>query len=162
MLIVCPTCTTAYAIDRTSLGAAGRRVRCSRCKATWFARAETPSRAMAEAAQPLARDDFGPAPDAPHTRRRTDDHGEAMLSAAFIEAPPLAPTVGPIRFVDDGGLKDAGPEHPPERRASHWIAIVLLASAATVAVIGARADVVRYLPQTAALFAAIGLPVTAK
>ena len=40
MHIVCPHCTTSYAIDLAALGAAGRNVRCSRCKETWLARPE--------------------------------------------------------------------------------------------------------------------------
>src|SRR5579864_7550360 len=38
MHIVCPHCTTSYAIDLATLGAAGRTVRCSRCKEVWQAR----------------------------------------------------------------------------------------------------------------------------
>ncbi|MGE5270102.1 MAG: zinc-ribbon domain-containing protein, partial [Thiohalocapsa sp.] len=45
------------------------------------------------------------------------------------------------------------------RRTSRWTAIVLVLFAFNVAVIGARNEVVRFLPQTASLFAAIGLPV---
>jgi hypothetical protein len=45
------------------------------------------------------------------------------------------------------------------RRASRWTAVILVLVAFNVAVVGARNDVVRYLPQTASLFAAIGLPV---
>src|SRR5476649_192709 len=37
MLIVCPSCTTSYMIDQTSVGPAGRTVRCARCKTAWFA-----------------------------------------------------------------------------------------------------------------------------
>ena len=37
MLIVCPNCATSYNIDPASLGAAGRTVRCARCKTAWFA-----------------------------------------------------------------------------------------------------------------------------
>jgi predicted Zn finger-like uncharacterized protein len=40
MHIVCPHCTTSYAIKPATLGAAGRTVRCSRCKETWLARPE--------------------------------------------------------------------------------------------------------------------------
>ena len=40
MHIVCPHCTTSYAIDLATLGAAGRTVRCSRCKEVWLARPE--------------------------------------------------------------------------------------------------------------------------
>jgi predicted Zn finger-like uncharacterized protein len=46
-----------------------------------------------------------------------------------------------------------------KRRSSRWTAIILVLVAFNVALIGARNEVVRYLPQTASLFAAIGLPV---
>jgi predicted Zn finger-like uncharacterized protein len=37
MHIVCPHCTTSYAVDPATFGATGRTVRCSRCKETWLA-----------------------------------------------------------------------------------------------------------------------------
>ena len=40
MHIVCPHCTTSYAIDLATLGGTGRTVRCSRCKEVWLARPE--------------------------------------------------------------------------------------------------------------------------
>src|SRR5262249_46892705 len=40
MHIVCPHCTTSYAINLATLGEAGRTVRCARCKETWLARPE--------------------------------------------------------------------------------------------------------------------------
>ncbi|WP_407167122.1 MJ0042-type zinc finger domain-containing protein [Bradyrhizobium sp. ORS 111] len=40
MHIVCPYCTTSYAIKLATLGEAGRTVRCSRCKEVWLARPE--------------------------------------------------------------------------------------------------------------------------
>jgi len=57
MHIVCPHCTTSYAINLATLGAAGRTVRCSRCREVWLARPEdaveiAPAMpAMAEASQ---------------------------------------------------------------------------------------------------------------
>ncbi len=42
---------------------------------------------------------------------------------------------------------------------SRWTALILVLLAFNVALVGAREDVVRYLPQTASLFAMIGLPV---
>src|SRR4051812_17057188 len=58
MHIICPHCTTSYAIELSTLGVAGRTVRCSRCKNVWLARREdavstyalAPS--MAEAGEP--------------------------------------------------------------------------------------------------------------
>ncbi|MGL1166894.1 MJ0042-type zinc finger domain-containing protein, partial [Vibrio parahaemolyticus] len=37
MHIVCPHCTTSYAINPATLGEAGRTVRCSRCREVWLA-----------------------------------------------------------------------------------------------------------------------------
>jgi predicted Zn finger-like uncharacterized protein len=37
MLIVCPNCAASSMIDRAAVGPAGRKVRCARCKASWFA-----------------------------------------------------------------------------------------------------------------------------
>ena len=51
MHIVCPHCTTSYAIDLATLGAAGRTVRCYRCKEVWLARPED----AVEAAAPRSR-----------------------------------------------------------------------------------------------------------
>jgi len=45
------------------------------------------------------------------------------------------------------------------RRASKWTAVVLVLLGFNIALVGARNEVVRYLPQTASLFAMIGLPV---
>ena len=63
MHIVCPHCTTSYAINLATLGAAGRSVRCSRCKEVWLARPEDAIEiaaavpAMAEAGQSAAEAD---------------------------------------------------------------------------------------------------------
>ena len=61
MLIVCPTCATAYDIKPASLEPDGRQVRCVRCRTVWRA---APSRAdrLAAAAAALAP---GPAADEP-------------------------------------------------------------------------------------------------
>ena len=62
MHIICPHCTTSYAINPATLGAGGRTVRCSRCKETWQARPEDAIEmaaavpAMAQSAPPAADD----------------------------------------------------------------------------------------------------------
>ena len=63
MHIICPHCTTSYAINLATLGAAGRTVRCSRCKEVWLARPEeavelaAPVPAMAQASAQAGADD---------------------------------------------------------------------------------------------------------
>jgi len=62
MHIVCPHCTTSYAIKLETLGEAGRTVRCSRCKEVWLAlpadavEIGAPVPAMAEAGRPDQND----------------------------------------------------------------------------------------------------------
>jgi predicted Zn finger-like uncharacterized protein len=91
MHIICPHCTTSYAINPATLGAAGRTVRCSRCKETWLARPEDAIE-MAEAmpaAMPDATQQASAANDAA-------DDWEAMARAEegqdtpVIESPSIS------------------------------------------------------------------------
>jgi len=36
MIVSCPNCSARFVVDAAALGAAGRQVRCGRCKETWF------------------------------------------------------------------------------------------------------------------------------
>ena len=57
MHIICPHCTTSYAIDLATLGVAGRTVRCSRCKEVWLARPEDATEVAAPIPAMAAADD---------------------------------------------------------------------------------------------------------
>lgn len=59
MQIVCPHCTTSYAVDPATFGATGRMVRCARCKETWLAHPE-----QTPVLTPDAADDGWPEPPA--------------------------------------------------------------------------------------------------
>jgi len=205
MLIVCPNCATSYMIDRVALGAAGRTVRCARCKTSWFAggpepepELTAPADAAVAQASPAARAE-SPAPPVPPDASATES---AESAAGDIEPPPVeppapaeAPAPQPAEVqAEPVAIADAPPLVPPiepdadpaaatdedeseeaesfdarrqwlqarrkqSRRTSRWSALVLVLIAGNVALIGARNEVVRYLPQTAPLFAAIGLPV---
>ena len=63
MHIVCPHCTTSYAINPATLGPGGRTVRCSRCKETWLARPEDAIE-MASAVPAMAESSHSAANDA--------------------------------------------------------------------------------------------------
>jgi predicted Zn finger-like uncharacterized protein len=207
MLIVCPSCATSYVIDPGSLGAAGRTVRCARCKATWFASPSKPADLNAfvdgviaeaeaqtgdpapRAAQsapppppPEASDDFGVEPDmpipepvaaSPPVAQSPLSETTAPEPVAISDAPSLVPPIeqAPLPEAAHAGLDADDIEsyaarrermkarRKQSRRSSRWTAIVLVLFSINVAVIGARDEVVRFLPQTASLFAAIGLPV---
>ena len=187
-MIVCPSCATSYMVDPASLGPSGRTVRCARCKSTWHAGGPEEKVAgfvadvIAEAevnegiAPPRrqASDDFGAEPDAPAAALPQDTgqdleqdehaelpHGEAPpIAPAGPELPPPAPSFEP--GDGDGFVARRArmqERRKVKRRSSKWTALILVLLGFNVALIGARHEVVRYFPQTASLFAAIGLPV---
>jgi predicted Zn finger-like uncharacterized protein len=49
MLVACSKCATAYSVERSALGAAGRPVRCARCGNVKFARDRAALSAIAQA-----------------------------------------------------------------------------------------------------------------
>jgi predicted Zn finger-like uncharacterized protein len=132
---------------------------------------------------PTASDDFGHEPDAPlpslpqatspfgstvHNNDLTPpeepEHAPLTVTDAPSLVPPIDHTPLPEPDTEDSAAFIARRERlkarrQTKRRSSRWTAIVLLLFAFNVALIGARSEVVRYLPQTASLFAAIGLPV---
>jgi predicted Zn finger-like uncharacterized protein len=182
MHIVCPHCTTSYAIDPSNLGEAGRTVRCSRCKEVWLARADDDVRserrvpAMA-AAEPEADNrgwgdlDSGappeidspsivgemPASDTSHDRGSADtaeprvaiapDQSSPSRSFARARKPSLLK-----RLRAALSLRAARPAISLPTACAAMGALVL-------ALLVWRGDVVRLLPQTAAFYKAIGLPV---
>lgn len=213
MLITCPACETAYDIERSSLGASGRQVRCARCGENWFAsvpdrRRELPAEAVASgmptdtpAAAVAIEERVGAPPvrqaenalvEAPQflapirtidaeTRRANP----AVAELAFEPAPSLVPLsdapADPDTDTEGAGLSGfqtieavahrADIEDAPARRGrlvrrsrpGSWRpkAGLLLAvlAALTAGLLAGRVQVVRLIPQTAGLYAVIGLPV---
>src|ERR1700744_2363490 len=91
MHIVCPHCTTSYAIDLAALGTAGRNVRCSRCKETWLARPEDVVRTASPMVAAAAGQQTGDADDAAaewETLAREDESFER--DAPVIDSPSIS------------------------------------------------------------------------
>ena len=119
-----------------------------------------------EAAVPAAT-----APAEPPTPQPAEAQTPEPEPATIADAPPLVPSLehepeAAERESDaeaaasfDARRKRMQARRQQSRRSSRWTAIILVLIAANVTLIGARNEVVRYLPQTASLFAAIGLPV---
>ncbi len=135
---------------------------------------------------PQAPDDFGA--EAAEPVGEAQAHAESIKPESEPAAEEPAPLAEPVAVEDAPSLVPAEehdalgqPDHADAdsedvesyaarrqrlqarrkqaRRSSRWTAVVLVLFALNVALIGARNEVVRYLPQTASLFAAIGLPV---
>jgi predicted Zn finger-like uncharacterized protein len=178
MLIVCPSCTTAYRIELSTLGGAGRTVRCARCRATWFASVE--ALVPATLALPAVQETSGPAPSTPeelgeadHAQQNLVDieapSGEAA-SVTIDHSPPLVPALaqegasaaatGPdIESVAARRTRQAGTKRRRSRRWPGLPTIILVLAGTIAALLNWRASVVRFVPQTASLFSAVGLPV---
>ena len=125
---------------------------------------------------PPAMPDISASPPIGSTTHNNDlvsyeDHAPKPL--AITDAPSLVPPIAhaPLSDTVHADLDSEDVEsfaarrarlktrRQQKRRSSHWTAIILVLFAFNVALIGARNEVVRYLPQTASLFGAIGLPV---
>lgn len=154
MLIVCPTCASAYRVETGRLGMEGRSVRCAACRETWFI---TPADVLAAHAAELGSE--GEAPDAP-SEASWAEASAAVRSAVGEDVvdnvppePPAARRRRPPAKRAKGGAK-------PRRKAlSPALAAGLALLAALPLACLARTSVVRAMPQSASLYARIGLPV---
>jgi predicted Zn finger-like uncharacterized protein len=144
--------------------------------------------APANATSSVADDDFGAEPGEPDINVETGvppvmppqrdeapltEHSALEIPATIADAPSLVPPLEHVALpgnaeaeIDSEDIESFAARRQrlqarrkEKRRSSRWTAIILLLLAFNVAVVGARNDVVRYLPQTASLFSAIGLPV---
>ncbi len=176
MHIICPHCTTTYAIDLSTLGAAGRTVRCSRCKVVWLARPE--DAVSIQALVPSMADGGDPSSNPVPAAARSDlagseigqDHETPVVESPSISAEWPAEAEG-AREPDRRDEPKAA--RPPRRsllrrlRPSFSFGVPAVSLATVCAAMGAlvvallvwRNDVVRLLPQTAAFYQLVGLEV---
>jgi predicted Zn finger-like uncharacterized protein len=186
MHIVCPHCTTSYAIDPATLGVAGRNVRCSRCKEIWLARPEdalenvAPARAMASASQASSEADAAAEWEA---MAAEDDSQEApVVDSPSISADWPDGDGSPSSADSDwlSGAQDEAEDSGAMRRNASWFHHLprppalfrasgkpLVGLPTACAAMGAlvlaliiwRVDVVRLLPQTATFYKMVGFEV---
>jgi predicted Zn finger-like uncharacterized protein len=178
MLIVCPSCTTAYQIELSTLGAAGRTVRCARCRATWFA--SVAELAPATIGLPAVQE-ASPLRQAIPVEQQESDH--APQESPEIEAAPNestsitidnSPPLVPALAQEAGSAAASGPDiesvaarrarrgGTKQRRSGRWPGLptmILVLAGSIAALLNWRVPVVRFVPQTASLFSAVGLPV---
>jgi len=104
------------------------------------------------------------APIAPAAPEPIAIHDAPSLVPPMVEHPPLAEAHASEPEPEDietfaARRQRLRMKRQKKRRSTRWTAIILVLFAFNVAVIGARQEIVRFLPQTASLFSAIGLPV---
>ncbi len=186
MHIICPHCTTSYAIDPATLGEAGRNVRCSRCKEVWLARPEDavemapPARAMASAGQTSAEADAAAEWEA--MAQEDDSQDAPVVDSPSISADwPDGEASSQDADSDWASMAQDDAEDGGGGRRGSWFARLLQPPAfllrasgkpfvglpTVCAAMGAlvlalviwRVDLVRLLPQTATFYKMVGLEV---
>lgn len=178
MHIVCPHCTTAYAVDPAPFGDGGRTVRCARCKEVWLARPES---LRAEAAVPAMTADDVPPGDDLSAWGLAEDEPAAM---PVVDSPPISadwPADANFSADDTWTPPRDGPAFGRKSRTSRFDAwrlalplavsglsrrLLPIGTAAMAATLAAlliwRVDVVRLMPQTAAFYQVFGLDVNVR
>jgi predicted Zn finger-like uncharacterized protein len=186
MHIICPFCTTTYAIDLSTLGVAGRTVRCSRCRKVWLARPEdaviahTLVPSMAEGGDHAPHPPMMAVPNEPTGSEAQQDHDTPVVESPSISAEwPMEAQAGPEPDLPPPDLppmvRQEEVRRPPRRsllrrlvpsfsvglvRPRVSLATLCIGMGALVlALMIWRTDVVRLLPQTAAFYKLAGLDV---
>jgi len=189
MHIVCPHCTTSYAVDPANFSEAGRRVRCARCQEVWLAVPQELASAVASSRNDLEanrpEDRYGSRETTDDWREDTAPHVESpSISAGWPEPEAAQPTAEAdgnwTALARQEAMTDAGPAKSsrfkklggsvaPFLKSANWakalpgvltLPTVCVALGAMVfGLIAWRANVVRVMPQTAAFFKMIGMGV---
>ncbi len=164
MLIVCPSCASEYTIDPAQVGADGRAVRCAACRTKWFVEPQASSESGedsaasggtmpedAAATQPL------PAPtgaSALSVEARTGRGPDPELAGRRRGQPGDGPPAARRRL-----LRLLGAPLRAARSLPAGLLVTVLALGAATTTLAARDQVVRALPDTAVIYAGLGLPV---
>jgi predicted Zn finger-like uncharacterized protein len=170
MDIVCPDCAAVYEIDETSVAESGRKVRCAACSTVWRVfppgydpvtgellpeLPAVPAEVLTNTEQLVAEPDSTVAAetvvDAPEPA--SAEVPESTAPPVPAEPPPRRPRWAKDRVSKASGTKIRG-------KLLTWPAGAIAASVAVLAIgLHQRERVVQYLPQTARLYTAIGMPV---
>ena len=126
MHIICPHCTTSYAIDPATLSAGGRTVRCSRCKEVWLARPEDAVEpgawvsAMAETGEQTGDMDAGARWDAQAYREYDQEHDQYDQEYDNEQEEGWDPLVVDSPSISGGWTASADGESPSHMNEADW------------------------------------------
>lgn len=185
MHIVCPHCTTSYAVDPANFSAAGRRVRCARCQEVWLAVPQELASAMSGYdVEEVPPDEFRARDNAPGDWHGNDmPHVESPSISSEWSEPPASQTDADQNWTalaQQEAMTETGPAKSsrfrkigssvaPFLKSANWAKALpgvltlptacMALGAVVFALLAWRADVVRAMPQTAAFFKMIGMGV---
>ncbi len=161
MLIACPNCATPYQADLAVPGAAGRAVRCARCRQLWFAYDPAPfaaivqthrsevaalmngEEAVAMMATPESKPECAGSAPAPQP-------DEPVIELTAIRPLTPADPAGPKPRRERGSIAAAARAAGAKRARRSLLPLALVPLIALdLALIAWRSEVVRIAPQTA-------------
>ena len=152
MILTCPSCSTRYQTDGAHFVAPGRNVRCAKCGHVWFQAAPTPEgerelEPIMTPAAPASTPSVAPvaqaaAPEASSTELGAGPAAEDSISAS-VEKRRRA---GGARFAQSAG----------------WVVLIALIAVIGWASVQYRQAIVGVWPQSASIYAAVGLPVNVR
>jgi predicted Zn finger-like uncharacterized protein len=171
MDIACPTCATVYEIDDATVGDAGRKVRCAQCATVWRAFRDKPAELISAPTPPPEAEGLIIVADPPSMAPTDEDVNATpdlpvasgdLVEASAVEQQEAQPAADQKR----GARIVRGPAKPKGRAGGGLKALVsapVLAVAATALLafgaVSMREPIVRYIPHSAPIFAAVGVPV---
>lgn len=139
--IECPSCAAAYDVPAETLGANGRKVRCSACQTLWLAKSQPdPAEAMADEPVVEAAEIMPP--------------GEIESPVTDVQPPPV---VAPVKRRRPWHERIG--ERMPTQRARWPYAAGLALVIGLGGLAGLRKTIVHHVPEAGRIYAALGLPV---
>jgi predicted Zn finger-like uncharacterized protein len=156
MILMCPACRTRYQAESARFAPPGRNVRCAKCGQVWFQPAPEPEPQAATEQVPAVPPVVVPsvsetaaAPAAPAEIRSVEFHTSAPEKAAAKPAPKAA-------------ARKRRPKMPPLSQVAGWAALILIVIAIGWSGVQYRQTIASLWPQSASLYAALGLPVNVR
>ncbi|MSP94805.1 MAG: DUF3426 domain-containing protein [Alphaproteobacteria bacterium] len=147
MILSCPSCGTRYQADGARFAAPGRNVRCAKCAHVWF---QTPPAAEIEPEpEPIIH-----APPQPESFARSVEPPRELMSPRIEEEP----------MVSSGVFAEPEMKSPRSKGALvgqlvGWAALIIVVVAVGWSVVQFRQTIANLWPQSASLYAALGMPV---
>jgi predicted Zn finger-like uncharacterized protein len=152
MILTCPSCRTRYQTDETRFVAPGRNVRCAKCGHVWFQAAPAPDAELelepiiAQAA-PAHGSRAAPVAEAAASEAKSVQLGAGPAFKDSISASKESPRrSGGVRFAQSAG----------------WAALIVLIATIGWGSVRYRQTIASLWPQSASLYAAVGLPVNVR
>lgn len=149
MILTCPACATRYSVDGARFPAEGRTVRCSKCAHSWHQPGEEPPVPELSAGEPA------PAPPAPEPAPVP-----AAESAPAYRAGPL-PTRSFVPHAPPPQPQQRGQFWPRLAVAVGWLGLIAAVVLIAVSAVRYRQDIAVIWPQSAGVYAGLGLAVNA-